>query len=439
MLKFKIRNQQISRVDSFRPVEKSVNYLCAEFTFCTDDWDGAEKKAVCKNLSSGQTYDAIITDNRCLIPWEAIDEKGGFELSVWGTVEDVTVPTGVVTVELGRTLLRGIESNPPTPTEIDLIKQDIVDIKEQLEQGGGGTGEDGGYYTPAVTQPSDTTLQFAFAPSKADMPAVQMIQVDLPVGPQGPQGEKGDPGEQGPQGEPGATGPQGPQGETGPAGPQGVPGDDYVLTDADKTEIAEQAAKLVEVPDAYTLPVGGEELGGVKNGGNVTINEDGTMTAPESSGGSEHSASEKIVDYTVDADGATATAFVFTSEEYPKLAEYNHFSIIFRNASNGSLPWVRIMVNSTNTDVNVIGSNGPASYSMSGGEIIMKDGWAHGYICGFVNPSLYTGWSTGSSRLKYGVGRNTPLYIGELNCITIASYTKFLTEGGRIEIWGWNE
>ena len=31
----------------------------------------------------------------------------------------------------------------------------------------------------------------------------------------------------------------------------------------------------------YTLPVGGDELGGVKNGGNVVINEDGTMTAPE--------------------------------------------------------------------------------------------------------------------------------------------------------------
>ena len=30
----------------------------------------------------------------------------------------------------------------------------------------------------------------------------------------------------------------------------------------------------------YTLPIGGDELGGVKNGGNVTINEDGTMTAP---------------------------------------------------------------------------------------------------------------------------------------------------------------
>jgi lysophospholipase L1-like esterase len=32
----------------------------------------------------------------------------------------------------------------------------------------------------------------------------------------------------------------------------------------------------------YILPIGGKELGGVKNGGNVVINEDGTMTAPES-------------------------------------------------------------------------------------------------------------------------------------------------------------
>lgn len=35
---------------------------------------------------------------------------------------------------------------------------------------------------------------------------------------------------------------------------------------------------------AYTLPIGGDAIGGVKNGGNVTINADGTMDA-EASGG----------------------------------------------------------------------------------------------------------------------------------------------------------
>lgn len=39
--------------------------------------------------------------------------------------------------------------------------------------------------------------------------------------------------------------------------------------------------KLSEGGSGYELPIGGENLGGVKNGGNVTINADGTMTAPE--------------------------------------------------------------------------------------------------------------------------------------------------------------
>lgn len=62
-----------------------------------------------------------------------------------------------------------------------------------------------------------------------------------PQGPQGPQGEKGD---RGPTGLTGSQGPQGVQGERGPAGatgapgPQGPQGDDYVLTSADKAEIA---------------------------------------------------------------------------------------------------------------------------------------------------------------------------------------------------------
>ena len=75
-----------------------------------------------------------------------------------------------------------------------------------------------------------------------------------PQGIQGPKGETGKTGPQGPQGSRGERGPegsQGPKGETGPAGPQGPqgiqgePGADYVLTEADKNEIAEITATLV--------------------------------------------------------------------------------------------------------------------------------------------------------------------------------------------------
>jgi hypothetical protein len=62
----------------------------------------------------------------------------------------------------------------------------------------------------------------------------------------GPQGE---PGPVGPQGEPGLVGPAGPQGEPGPAGKDGADGKDYVLTDVDKSEIAQLAIELMPVAE----------------------------------------------------------------------------------------------------------------------------------------------------------------------------------------------
>ncbi len=59
---------------------------------------------------------------------------------------------------------------------------------------------------------------------------------------------KGDPGEPGPAGPAGADGVPGAQGPAGPAG------SDYILTEADKTEIAEEAADIVD--DALSEVIG---------------------------------------------------------------------------------------------------------------------------------------------------------------------------------------
>ena len=91
-------------------------------------------------------------------------------------------------------------------------------------QGGGGTGEDGGYYTPSVSEEG----VLSWTASKPSMPAVPAANVQGPAGPAGPRGEIGPEGPEGPQGEKGAQGPQGdtgPQGEQGPEGPQGPKGD----------------------------------------------------------------------------------------------------------------------------------------------------------------------------------------------------------------------
>ena len=110
------------------------------------------------------------------------------------------------------------------------------------------------------------------------------------TGPQGPKGDTGATGPQGPKGDTGATGPQGPKGDTGATGPQGPkgtdgitphigangnwyleatdtgkpsrgatgakgdPGTDYVLTAADKSEIA--ALVLAEIPNGDEVAYG---------------------------------------------------------------------------------------------------------------------------------------------------------------------------------------
>ena len=54
----------------------------------------------------------------------------------------------------------------------------------------------------------------------------------------GPKGDKGDTGEKGEPGAPGEQGIQGPQGEPGAPGKDGEDGKDYILTDTDKSDIA---------------------------------------------------------------------------------------------------------------------------------------------------------------------------------------------------------
>lgn len=103
----------------------------------------------------------------------------------------------------------------------------------------GADGADGTTFTPSVSAAG--VLSWTNDGGKAN-PA--------PVNLKGPQGETGPTG---PQGE---TGPQGPKGATGP---QGAPGKDYTLTDADKTEIAAEAAAAIagtSVPAPASAAVG---------------------------------------------------------------------------------------------------------------------------------------------------------------------------------------
>ena len=90
-----------------------------------------------------------------------------------------------------------------TPSKEGMPDVDPKDITLPSGGGGGGSGgsgEDGGYYTPAVTQTAENTMQVEFTPSKATMPAVPEKAITLPAGPAGSKGEKGDKGDKGADG-----------------------------------------------------------------------------------------------------------------------------------------------------------------------------------------------------------------------------------------------
>lgn len=74
--------------------------------------------------------------------------------------------------------------------------------------------------------------------------------IELTPGPQGEPGEKGDKGDKGEPGE---------KGEPGTIGPQGEPGADYVLTDADKQEIADMVGSGGSGITAYCLKQNGNK------------------------------------------------------------------------------------------------------------------------------------------------------------------------------------
>ena len=96
-------------------------------------------------------------------------------------------------------------------------KSDANYDAEWSDPTGDGSGEDGGYYEPAVNAAGD----LSWTPSKESMPPVATVNI------KGPKGDTGDPGQQGapgPKGDPGAQGEPGPQGNPGPQGAPGAAG-----------------------------------------------------------------------------------------------------------------------------------------------------------------------------------------------------------------------
>ena len=114
-------------------------------------------------------------------------------INEWNT----KVATGIVGIGLEATE----EIEEQNIDAIEQILRSIVELENKVDGGGsGGSGEDGGYYTPAVTQTAENTMQVSFTPSKAAMPSVPGKEITLPAGQAGSKGDKGDKGDKGADG-----------------------------------------------------------------------------------------------------------------------------------------------------------------------------------------------------------------------------------------------
>lgn len=113
--------------------------------------------------------------------------------------------------------------NPEGQPSSEFATEAYVDEAIAAAQlGGGGSGES-----------ADLTNYY----TKSEVDAA-IEEIELTPGPKGDKGDKGDSGEQGPQGEPGAD---------------GQPGSDYVLTEADKAEIAQLALTLIPASEEVSF------------------------------------------------------------------------------------------------------------------------------------------------------------------------------------------
>lgn len=230
----------------------TVSYIEAQFAL-GENWSGYDSiRAVWFN--DYKTISTVLdSDGICIVPHEVLMNRGKVMVNLVGSVlvsdelsdRLTTFPCEALKVS-AKAKISGSETAEITPSQFE---QFVSIVRDEVAEVTGMSAE-------ATTLPSgsDATASYSDGVLTFGIPRGDKGE----TGSQGPVGPKGDTGERGPQGERGETGPQGPQGQTGSQGPQGAQGPkgdkgdtgpagaDYILTSADKTEIANTVYSMIE-------------------------------------------------------------------------------------------------------------------------------------------------------------------------------------------------
>jgi len=125
-LLFEVENQYISRVNYYKPVSGSQNYLTARFAFKTSEWVGT-KTALFK--SKNGNYEMLLTGDSCVIPWEVLACEQ-FEVSVF--CGDLITANSVVIKQEQTAYVPGETPEPPTES----VYAQIIEKLDEIVHGG---------------------------------------------------------------------------------------------------------------------------------------------------------------------------------------------------------------------------------------------------------------------------------------------------------------
>lgn len=228
-------------------VEETYNYLKAQFLFTTNEWANLEKEAYF--TKDNITHSIILDKNNVAYPLHL--SAGKWKISVVGRdyvkgelTERIT--TDEVEIEV-KPFKVGTETPfpLPEPTEIEALsgkmgklsslltsaKTSLVDAINELYRKGGTGGGNGGFSPIVTIEPFNGGHRITIVDAEGEKSFDVFDGIDGTNGVDGKDGEKGEKGDKGDKGE------------------DGKDGSDYILTDTDKTEIANAVLDALETAE----------------------------------------------------------------------------------------------------------------------------------------------------------------------------------------------
>ena len=125
-LHFTIDKQKLSVVQDF-VVADSIGYLYADFVF-SDDWTNPVKTA--QFTKNGITYDVVINNNQCLIPWEVLVYGGFVYVNIFSGNLITANPVSFAVAASG--LRKGQLPTEPTPGYFSQLIDAIVNNHDEI-------------------------------------------------------------------------------------------------------------------------------------------------------------------------------------------------------------------------------------------------------------------------------------------------------------------